>query len=201
MRMSNRSKQLQTSHRDNRGAGAHRRRKPARPLLAAATVIGGAGIVLGAPAAALFVGSGVAQAAPLVSAPTDVCASGLVGCTDPSASSLSSTGTSLFGGGAALSAIPAGPGLADPFGLTNAFLDLAGAIPGLNLFIGNGADGTAAHPDGFNGGLFAGSGGNGYSPTTAGATGGNGGNGGLFMGNGGAGGAGANGNASVGGGN
>src|SRR5882762_249173 len=98
--MSNRSKQLQTSHRDNRGAGAHRGRKPTRPLLAAATVIGGAGIVLGAPAAALFVGSGVAQAAPLVSAPTDVCASGLVGCTDPSASGLAPTG-SLFGGSAA----------------------------------------------------------------------------------------------------
>src|SRR5262245_26861695 len=109
--MSNLSKQLQTSHRDEQGASAHRGQKPARHLLVAAGVIGGAGIVLGAPAATLFVGSGVAQAAPLVSAPTDVCASGLVGCADPSASGSASTGSSLFGGSAALTASPAGAGL------------------------------------------------------------------------------------------
>ena len=146
--MSNRSKQLQKS---NRGGGSRRMRKPVRPLVA--TMIGGAGIVLGAPVAALFTGSGVAQAAPLVSAPlqppTDLCG-GLIGCNDLVASSVPSTGSSLFGGSAALTALPAGTNLGDPFGIANAFLDVAGTIPGLNLFFGNGADGTAAHPDGFN---------------------------------------------------
>jgi hypothetical protein len=83
------------------------------------------------------------------------------------------------------------PGLlADPFGLTTDFFGIAGAIPGLNVFIGNGANGTALHPDGFNGGRLAGNGGKGYTPTTAGATGGNGGFAGWFIGSGGAGGAG-----------
>src|SRR5882757_1864506 len=118
---SSRSKQLQMSDRGHRGTGSHRVRRPVRPLVVAA--IGGAGVVLGAPVAALLIGSGVAQAAPLVSAPTDVCTS-LVGCNDPSASSVSSTGGSLFGGSAALALIPAGPGVGDPFGLANAFLDL-----------------------------------------------------------------------------
>src|SRR5882757_7017448 len=197
--MSSRSKQLQTFRR---GTDSRRRRKSVRPLVATAAVIGGVGIVLGAPVAALFIGPAVAQAAPpLVSAPqappTDLCG-GFIGCNDLSASSVPSTGSSLFGGSAALAALPVGVNLGDPFGIANAFLNIAGTIPGLNLFIGNGADGTAAHPDGFNGGLFAGSGGNGYSPTTAGATGGNGGNGGLFMGNGGAGGTGGVGDAATG---
>src|SRR5882757_2456748 len=188
--MSNRSKQLQTATLRERGTGSRRGRKQVRPFAATTALIGGAGVVLGAPVAALFIGSGVAQAAPLVSPPSDLCTS-LVGCNNPSASL---TGSSLFGPSAALTIVPAGPSVADPFGFTNAFFNLAGAIPGLNLFIGNGADGTAAHPDGFNGGLFAGSGGNGFSPTAVGASGGNGGSAGLFVGNGGAGGAGADGN-------
>ncbi|WP_142996671.1 PE family protein, partial [Mycobacterium kansasii] len=55
--------------------------------------------------------------------------------------------------------------------------------------IGNGADGTATSPNGGAGGLLYGNGGNGFSPTTAGAPGGNGGSAGL-IGNGGAGGSG-----------
>ncbi|OSC63711.1 PE family protein, partial [Mycobacterium tuberculosis] len=60
--------------------------------------------------------------------------------------------------------------------------------------IGNGADGTAANPNGGAGGLLYGNGGNGFSQTTAGLTGGTGGSAGLIGngGNGGAGGAGAN---------
>ena len=53
------------------------------------------------------------------------------------------------------------------------------------------------HPDGFNGGLLAGNGGQGYTPTTAGSTGGNGGNAGWFIGSGGAGGVGGAGNATM----
>ncbi|WP_415837764.1 PGRS repeat-containing protein, partial [Smaragdicoccus niigatensis] len=52
----------------------------------------------------------------------------------------------------------------------------------------NGADGTADHPDGQNGGLIRGNGGNGYDSTTDGVSGGNGGSGGRFSGNGGNGG-------------
>ncbi|KAA1250658.1 PE family protein [Mycobacterium simiae] len=55
--------------------------------------------------------------------------------------------------------------------------------------IGNGADGTAANPNGGAGGLLYGNGGNGYSQTGGGLAGGNGGAAGL-IGNGGAGGAG-----------
>ncbi len=54
--------------------------------------------------------------------------------------------------------------------------------------IGNGADGTAANPNGGAGGLLYGNGGNGFSQTTAGLTGGTGGSAGL-IGNGGNGGA------------
>ncbi|CKO79633.1 Conserved protein of uncharacterised function%2C PE-PGRS family protein PE_PGRS19 (part1) [Mycobacterium tuberculosis] len=69
--------------------------------------------------------------------------------------------------------------------------------------IGNGADGTAANPNGGAGGLLYGNGGNGFSQTTAGLTGGTGGSAGLIGngGNGGAGGAGANGGAGGNGGN
>ncbi len=55
--------------------------------------------------------------------------------------------------------------------------------------IGNGADGTAANPNGGAGGLLYGNGGNGYSSTTAEVAGGNGGAAGV-IGNGGAGGGG-----------
>lgn len=83
----------------------------------------------------------------------------------------------------------------DPVALANPFIDIAGTIPVLNIFIGNGQDGTAAHPDGFDGGLLIGSGGAGLTPTAAGATGGNGGRAGFFLGDGGAGGTGAAGTA------
>ncbi|MCN4339525.1 PE family protein, partial [Mycobacterium tuberculosis] len=53
--------------------------------------------------------------------------------------------------------------------------------------IGDGANGTAENPDGQNGGLLFGNGGNGFTQTTAGVAGGNGGSAGL-IGNGGAGG-------------
>ncbi|WP_459797727.1 PE family protein, partial [Mycobacterium riyadhense] len=63
--------------------------------------------------------------------------------------------------------------------------------------IGNGANGTAASPNGGAGGLLFGNGGNGFSQTTAGVAGGAGGSAGLIGngGNGGAGGAGAAGGA------
>jgi endoglycosylceramidase len=64
------------------------------------------------------------------------------------------------------------------------------------FLIGEGADGTAAHPDGGAGGLLFGDGGDGWDSTQAGVAGGAGGDAGGFFGNGGAGGdggAGANG--------
>lgn len=63
--------------------------------------------------------------------------------------------------------------------------------------IGNGANGTAASPNGGDGGILYGNGGNGFSQTTAGVAGGAGGSAGLIGngGNGGAGGAGAAGGA------
>src|SRR5882762_3000550 len=116
--MSSRSKQLQAPDRGERGSGSHRERKPLRPLVTTAAVIGGAGIVLGVPVAALFIGAGVAQAAPLVSAPqqppTELCGS-VIGCNDLSASNPLSGGSSLFGGSAALAALPVGTNLGDPF--------------------------------------------------------------------------------------
>jgi hypothetical protein len=65
----------------------------------------------------------------------------------------------------------------------------------------NGANGTQANPDGQNGGLLFGAGGNGWTSDVAGVAGGKGGNGGLFFGNGGAGGAGGAGAAGGDGGN
>ncbi len=63
--------------------------------------------------------------------------------------------------------------------------------------IGNGANGTAASPNGGDGGILYGNGGNGFSQTTAGVAGGAGGSAGLIGngGNGGAGGAGARSNS------
>jgi hypothetical protein len=87
------------------------------------------------------------------------------------------------------------PNFAPAFDAADPFLDLAGRIPILDIFIGNGADGTAFNPNGANGGLLIGSGGDGYSSTTVGTAGGNGGNAGFFIGHGGSGGAGANGDA------
>ena len=166
--MSKRGKKLPPTSRRQCDA----RRRSIRPLATTAAVIGGAGVVLCAPGAALLVAP-AAQAAPYVSAPAsppnDLCVV-MTGCNNIPAGN-------LFGA-AALSAGTT----TDPF---TALFDLAGAIPGVNLLIGNGADGTAAHPNGFNGGLFAGSGGDGYSSTIAGADGGHGGNAGWFWGNGG----------------
>ncbi|MBS9535344.1 hypothetical protein KIH27_17295, partial [Mycobacterium sp. M1] len=63
--------------------------------------------------------------------------------------------------------------------------------------IGNGADGTLAHPDGWAGGAWFGDGGSGFDQTTAGDVGGTGGAAGMFGngGDGGSGGAGAAGGA------
>ena len=131
--------------------------------MATATVIGGAGFVLGAPAAVLMAAS-EAQAAPVLPAPLQFEIPGL----------------DFFGTGGLSAA------LLDPF------FDMAGLIPGLNMFIGNGVDGTATSPNGGNAGLFAGNGGNGFSRVIPGTgDGGNGGNGGLFIGDGGNGGNGA----------
>ncbi|WP_261880970.1 PE family protein, partial [Mycobacterium marinum] len=73
----------------------------------------------------------------------------------------------------------------DVLGLINAPTQ---ALLGRGL-IGNGAAGTASHPDGYDGGFLYGSGGSGYNSATSGVGGGAGGAAGL-IGNGGAGGAG-----------
>ena len=165
------------SKHSTRGTDSRRSRKPKRPFVATAAAIGGAGLVLAAPGAALMANPAEAQAQ-----------GGL------------SDLTSLFGnaglsglGGTAAGAVT---GLADPF------FALATAIPFLNTLVANGTPGTAAHPDGGNAGLLAGNGGNGYTFTVAvdgtaafGAAGGNGGNAGLFIGSGGNGGNGGPGNA------
>ena len=50
------------SNRSKRGTGAHLSKKPARSLKATAAVIGGAGMILAAPGAALLAGPPEAQA-------------------------------------------------------------------------------------------------------------------------------------------
>src|SRR5882757_2251116 len=146
------------SDRRKQGNGSLR-----RPFMATAAAVGGAGLILGAPAAGLMAAP-VAQAAPVVPVPQQFEIPGLD-----------------FFGGSGLSAA-----LLDPL------FDIAGLIPGLNIFIANGADGTATNPNGGNAGLFFGNGGNGFSRTTVGTgDGGNGGNGGMFIGDGGNGGNGA----------
>src|SRR5918992_210521 len=114
-----------------------------RPLVAAAAAIGGAGIVLAAPAAALMTAAD-AQAAPMRPVPQQFEIPGL----------------DFFGSGGLSAA------LLDPL------FDIAGIIPGLNIFIGNGVDGTATSPNGTAAGLLAGNGGNGFSPTVPGQNGG-----------------------------
>ena len=52
--------------------------------------------------------------------------------------------------------------------LLDPLFDIAGLIPGLNIFVGNGVDGTATIPNGGNAGILAGNGGNGFSRTVAG---------------------------------
>src|SRR5262245_19948565 len=95
-----------------------------RPLAATAAAIGSAGLIIGAPAAGLLAAPGLAQAAPVVPAPLQ---SGGLG------DLFGSSGlSSLFGSGSGL-----GLGSFSSF-LTPVF-DIAGAIPVLNIFIGNGA--------------------------------------------------------------
>ena len=141
------------SKRSNRGTDSRRSRKPKRPLLATAAAIGGAGLILATPGAALMAAP-EAQAAPVVPAP------------------LQTGGFDFFGTGG-LSAAPFDP-----------IFELFGAIPFVKIFIGNGTDGTAANPNGGNAGLFAGNGGDGFSPTVPGTPGGNGGAAGSFIGDG-----------------
>src|SRR6476469_8121685 len=141
-----------SKHSRYRGKGRHRAQKRSRPLAATAAAVGGAGLVLSAPAAALLAMPSEAQAAPLMPAPA-----GLFGCFFGSTVG----GDCLAGDNAGLAS-----GLTDGLATAQPFLDMAGGIPIVNIFIGNGADGTAAHPNGFNGGLLIGNGGNGFSPTT-----------------------------------
>jgi hypothetical protein len=183
------------SKRSNyRGTGAHRPQKKARPLVATAAAVSGAGLLLAGPAAALLANPGEAHAAPGTPAPQQPITS-LFGCVLGSAN----PAENCDAGDNVASARGLGNGLAlanlDPF------LDIAGGIPILNIFVGNGADGTALHPNGYNGGFFIGSGGDGLSATTAGTNGGTGGKAGLIFGKGGAGGNGANGDATHVGGN
>ena len=126
-------------------------------------MIGGAGMILAAPTAALLANPAEAQAQPI---------------------DLTSL-TSIFGNSGLSGIAGTATGLATPF------VNLANGIPILNIFISNGANGTADSPDGQPGGLIIGNGGNGFSPTVAvdgfGVSGGNGGAAGFF-GNGGNGG-------------
>ena len=127
----------------DRGTGPRRSRKS--PLVATAAAIGGAGIVLTAPAAALLADPPEAQAQIDLSSLTSIF--GLAG--------LSANG-GLAGGvvGTATS-------------ITDPFFSLATAIPFFNVFVSNGADGTAANPNGGNAGILAGNGGKGYTSTVA----------------------------------
>src|SRR5262245_6745540 len=165
---------IQMSNRSKHGSGS---RKSARPFVATAAAIGGAGMILAAPGAALLANPAEAQA-------------------QIDLGSLSS----LFGASGLNGAVGSGVGAVT--GLETPFFDILGGIPVVNIFIGNGANGTAANPNGGNAGLLAGNGGNGYSPTVAndgfGVSGGNGGSAGLFFGNGGNGGNGTVGNALLG---
>ncbi|MDT5187814.1 MAG: hypothetical protein QOI28_65, partial [Mycobacterium sp.] len=172
-------------HSSHRGKALRRRTH----FLATAAAVGGAGMVLAAPGAALLANPGQAHAAPLEQ--LFGCAFGTVPVGDCDAASQSTPFVIGLGLQSATLAPSFGTGLdaADPF------LDLAGGIPILNIFIGNGADGTQFSPNGTNGGLLIGSGGDGYSPNTVGTAGGNGGNAGFFIGHGGAGGTGGNGDA------
>ena len=132
------------SKRSNRGTGSRRSRKPARPLVATAAAIGGAGIVLAAPGAA-FMAPPEAQAQDWYSDHRQHFRSALAG----------------LGGGIPLT--PAGV-VETTTGLSDPLFDLAGAIPILNIFVANGADADPHSRRNLNGGdagLFIGSGGNG----------------------------------------
>jgi hypothetical protein len=96
-----------TSNRSAHGTGRTR-----KPLVAAVAALGGAGVVLVAPGAALMTAPQV-QAAPVFSAPQQLI-----------------PGFDFFGDGGLSAA------LLDPF------FEIAGLIPVLNIFVGNGVDGT-----------------------------------------------------------
>lgn len=128
-------------------------------------------MVLALPVAALLAGAGVANTTPDPGpeqcSQLPLC---LGGTLDPVA-------CSVFGL-ANLTVNLTQVGTFDPLALANPFLDIAWVIPILNVFVGNGIDGSALHPNGFNGGLLIGRGGDGFSQTTAGANGGDRGSGG-----------------------
>src|SRR5690348_10706749 len=147
-----------SKHRRYRGNGRHRAQAKSRRLVATAVAVGGAGLVLSAPAAALLAMPGEAHAAPLAPTPN-----GLFGCIVGT-----TTGDECLAGDSA----GLGDSLTASLATAQPFLDVAGGIPIVNIFIGNGADGTAAHPNGFNGGLLIGNGGNGFNATGVGASGG-----------------------------
>jgi hypothetical protein len=181
------------------GRGSEASRRSGRAWAATAAAIGGAGIVLAAPGAALLVAPGVAQAAPVAANPVcplfGGCASGGLGSGIGDVVGLAAPTPNALAVGVI------GAGVDGPL---SALIGIAGQIPFVNIFVHNGADGTAAHPDGGNAGLFIGNGGNGYSPTAAdrlilGGNGGNGGTAGLFGGNGGNGGNGVAGGTGLGG--
>ena len=152
--------------------------------MATAAAIGGAGIVLAAPGAA-FMAAPEAQAQTGIPIIDTIFGQALAG---------------LGGGGIPLT--PAGV-VKTTTGLLDPLINIAGAIPILNIFIANGTDAdpatcSGATCNGGDAGLFIGSGGNGAngrfdSATNTNRDGGNGGNAGLFFGNGGNGGNGVNG--------
>ena len=140
--------------------GTHRT-EPGKATATTLAVLGGASLFLAVPAAALMAGSGVANAAPAEeSAQCTQLPACLGGGSTP-------TAPSLFGPATFALALAPDSATNDLVDLFNPFVDLAGAIPIVNIFVGNGTDGTAFNPNGGNGGLFIGSGGDGYSATTA----------------------------------
>src|SRR5262249_29162040 len=148
------------STRSSKRANTGRSHIRTRSATATAALVGGAGLVLAAPGAALLAHPAEAQALP--QSPGDVISCVLDSVLGGSCVAEAQNEVILIGVGAGLQ-------IADPI------LDIAGAIPVLNVFIGNGADGTAAHPNGFNGGLLIGSGGDGWTSNVAGVDGGDGG--------------------------
>src|SRR4051794_38888988 len=114
------------SNQSKRGTGSQLR----KPLVATVAAVGGAGMLLGAPAAGLL--AAPAQAAPVVAAPLQLPAI---------------PGLDFFGSGGLSAA------LLDPV------FSIASAIPFLNIFVANGTPGTATNPNGGNAGLFFGNGG------------------------------------------
>ena len=166
-------------------ATARRTRRTDRPMLTTAAFIGGAGILAGAPAAA-FLAAPAASAQPQSHCATSVlatpCTSADPTLGDGSIAELTArltarTPSDPFAPGWLTARAPSDPFVAL---LNSPLMDLAGMVPVLNLFIGNGMDGTSLHPNGYGGGFFIGNGGDGWNSTTPGVAGGNGGSGLLF---------------------